>query len=151
MTCFDQRTKSPAGRSSVAQDVVERRAGRPAEHADRDRRGGRLRTGQPGVALDVVEARPDGQGLVERRTERTAGQGVLGAGGVLAAGLVDDRRGHRGELRGREVLPDPGLEALGDEQVAVAVDALQATAPGGDGGLAVAGRRRGSRAAAARR
>lgn len=139
MTCFDHRTKSPAGRSRVRRTSSRAEPRGPAEHADGHRRGRRLRTGQARRALDVVEARPDGQRLVERGAERATGQGMLRAGRVLAAGLVDDRRGHGGELCRGEVLPYPRLEALGDEQVAVAVDALQATAARCHRGFTVAG------------
>ena len=86
---------------------------------------GRLALRQPVLGLEVAQFRPDQLGRLEGGAERAPRQAALPRVGPLAPRLEDERRGEGGEGGSVEAVPGAAPQALGDEQVAFAVDAAE--------------------------
>ena len=130
-------TAGRAGRSSASSSARSRRPrGRHPEHlverrplaqryiADGEPGRQRLAAGQLVLALEVVEFAH--RSASSRMPHGTAARQVaLVDDALVAARLVDERRGHGGERRGVQVVPEASAQRLGHEQVSLAVDAPQ--------------------------
>ena len=121
MSCLHERTKSPAVISCASPSTASSGAPDAQRQADQAKpRVGLAQERQLLAALGLRQALAGAAHLRQRALHRARGH--RRADVVGAARLVDQGRHHRGQLGGREVVPDPGAQALDDEQVGLAVD-----------------------------
>ena len=128
---LDPADEVAGGEVGDVQDVVELVALGPAVGRPGEAEVGLVQLVEVVVALERVEVGPDRDHVGEHLLDLPAGhprrRGVVGT-----TRLVDQGGEHRGQPGGVEVVPQPGAQRLGGEQVHLVVDPHQRAAAVGD-------------------
>jgi len=111
--CFPGRRETRV--PGTAERTAETFAPGPAVHRPDEARFRFPARRQAKLGLILGDVAPHPQGVGKRVANSLARHPV--GGGLVAAGLVDERRYHRGKLGGIERIPDAVAQTLGDDQI----------------------------------